>query len=63
MNPPRVFISYSNDEDQWKLFEGNFIAPEGADSFLFDVRVYKGSAGGGFVYYDDFFFGVFDNLF
>ncbi len=46
---------YSEDADQWILWENTLTAPIGADGFRFEVRVYKqDSQNGGAVYYDDF---------
>ncbi len=49
--------TYSENNAEWKVFEGTFVAPEGAASFFYEIRVYNDGAGGGSVYYDDFFFG------
>ncbi len=46
---------YSEDADQWILWQQTLTAPAAADGFRFEVRVYKqDEQAGGAVYYDDF---------
>jgi hypothetical protein len=49
--------TYSTDNPDWQHFNVVLTAPEGADGFRFEVRVYKqDNIWGGAVYYDDFSF-------
>ncbi len=47
---------FSTDSPDWQSFNMDYIAPMGATQFYLEVRVYKGDAEGGYVYYDDFSF-------
>ena len=46
--------TYSSDNANWTEVTFEVIAPADVDKFRFEVRTYKGTAGGGFVYFDDF---------
>ncbi len=46
--------SYSGDQDAWVEFSTIETAPEDANLFRFEVRVYNEGEGGGSVFYDDF---------
>ncbi len=46
--------TYSTDTPSWQHWTVTLVAPATADGFRFEVRGYKGTAAGGFVYYDDF---------
>ncbi len=46
--------TYSTDSPDWKQFLVTLTAPETATAFRFEVRSYKGTAEGGFIYFDDF---------
>ncbi|MBN2174223.1 MAG: choice-of-anchor J domain-containing protein [Bacteroidales bacterium] len=47
--------TYSTDNPDWQHFDVVLTAPENADGFRFEVRVYKqDNIGGGSVFYDDF---------
>ncbi|MFA5417853.1 MAG: choice-of-anchor J domain-containing protein [Bacteroidales bacterium] len=47
---------YSVDSPDWMHYSNNLVAPVGATQFYLEVRVYKGDAEGGSVYYDEFSF-------
>lgn len=46
--------AYTADNAQWVNVVHTLTAPESAVKFRLEVRTYKESSGGGFIYYDDF---------
>ncbi len=45
---------YSTDNANWVQVKHTLVAPATATKLRFEVRTYKGTAAGGFIYYDDF---------
>ena len=46
--------TYSENNSNWIQVKYTLVAPATATKLRFEVRTYKGTAAGGFVYYDDF---------
>lgn len=50
--------TYSSDNPSWQQYTVTLQAPATATGFRFEVRVYNVAPGGGYVYYDNFYFGT-----